>query len=516
MSDVSPAVDPKTAQRLRARRIVVVDTAASRAHAFAQALQQSGAAVATISPADKDYRAAHALDADVMLVNEDEPESCRALVLALRQHPRSRWSTVLPISFSALWPSDADQPDVASIADQVNGFATALVELTVRAKGKLPHDAPLEPLGPSRTLRALASTGRSLRVALSDERIRAELELTESGHVGGLLAWIAGAEAPLSGAEALSVVLAIPSGQLHIEEERGEPALPRWNIELTAALERAAVITQERGLHPTVPQLSFADILAEASALGRDRILLPVARPEPPPPPTPASDPAPAEAIASVSVTCETSEPPIVERRSRAAKPSRTSARTLAMAFALLGACTLAFAVQVRSRRHEASGARSERTAAPFTGSLATALAHHQPKHVLAAAPPPAAALPSAEPVLAAPAEAAPAPRELSRSEREQVKRIVKRAHHYLRAKRYATAAVAYEKALALDSSHVIALRALVRIHLHERDVEEALRWAQRLAQLEPDSSVSQRLLGDARALSDDDALPAAERKIKQ
>jgi hypothetical protein len=496
MSDVSPAVDLKTAQRLRARRIVVVDAVASRAQAFAQALQQSGAVVATISPADKDYQAAHALDADVLLVNEDEPESCRALVLALRQHPRSRWSTVLPISFAALWPIDAEQPDVASIADQVNGFATVLAELTVRAKGKLPHATAIEPLGPSRTLRALGSTGRSLRVALSDERIRAELELTESGRIGGVLAWIAGAEAPLSGAEALSVVLAIPSGQLHIEEERGEPALPRWNIELTAALECAAVITQERGLHPTVPQLSFADILAEASALGLDRIL-PAPRPEPPPDPTRVSEPAP-------SMTPEMSEPPIEERCNRAAEPSRMPARTLAMAFALLGACAVAFAAQVRSRRHEVSGARSEQTAASYTGSLATAVAHHPSQlDALAAAPPrPATSQPPSEPVLAAPAEVAPAPRELSRGEREHVKRIVKRAHHYLRAKRYATAAAAYEKALALDSSHVIAMRALVRIHLHARDVEAALLWAERLAEIEPDSSVSQRLLGDARALS--------------
>ena len=489
MSGVSHAVDPKTAQRLRARRIIVVDADASRAQAFAQALQQSGAAVATVSPADKDYQEAHALDADVLLVNEDEPESCRALVLALRQHPRTRWSTVLPISFAALWPSDAAQPDVASIADQVNDFATALVELTVRAKGKLPHDAPLEPLGPSRTLRALASTGRSLRIALSDERIRAEIELTESGHIGGALAWIAGAEAPLSSAEALSAVLAIPSGQLHIEEERAEPALPRWHIELTAALASAAVITQERGLHPTVPQLSFADILAEASAMGGDRILLPAPRPEPAPTPEPALRPEPPPQPTAVS------EP--------VTKPARVTARTLAMAFALLGACALAFAVQVRNRRLEVPGAVHERTAALFTGSLATALAHHQQQPVLAAAPPqPAAAQTSAEPALGAPAEAAPAPHELSRSELEQVKRTVKRANHYLRAKRYATAAAAYSKVLALDSSHVIALRALVRIHLHERDVEEALRWAQRLVELEPDSSVSQRLLRDAHALS--------------
>jgi len=484
MSGVSHAVDPKTAQRLRARRIVDAD--ALRAHALAQALQQSGASAVTITPADADHHAAHALDADVLLVNEDEPEPCRALVLALRHHPRTRWSTVLPISFATLWPSAADQPDVALIADLVNGFATALAELTVRAKGKLPHDTLLEPLGPSRSLRALGSTGRSLRIVLSDARVRAEIELTE-GHVGGVRAWIAGARAPLFDAEALSVMLAMSSGQMHIDE-RGEPELASWNIELAAALSNAAVITQERGLHPTVPQLSYAEILARASAIGRASGRPTTPEREPKPQPTPLSDPAPAY------------EPPIVEKRARAAARTRMPARTLAMAFTLLGTSALALALQARTGWHDAPGARTKRSAPSYTGSLATAAALANPE------PEPLHAL-ATEPVLGTPAQAAPAPREPSRAELEQAKRIVKRAHRYLRDKRYATAALAYSKVLALDWSHVIALRALVRIHLHERNVEQALRWAERLAELEPDSSLSQLLLGDAHALSGNAAL---------
>jgi tetratricopeptide (TPR) repeat protein len=113
----------------------------------------------------------------------------------------------------------------------------------------------------------------------------------------------------------------------------------------------------------------------------------------------------------------------------------------------------------------------------------------------------------AAEPVPGGQVQATQASREPSRSELQQAKRIVKRAHHYLRAKRYATAAAAYAKVLALDSSHVIATRALVRIHLRERNTEQALRWAQRLVELEPDDSLSLLLLGDAHALSGDAAL---------
>jgi tetratricopeptide (TPR) repeat protein len=486
MSVGSQGVDPKTAQRLRARRIIVVDAASSRAQAFAEALQQSGAAVAMITPSDKDYQAAHALDADVLLVNEDEPEPCRALVLALRQHPRTRWSTVLPVSFAALWPSESEEPDVATIADQVTGFATALVELTVRAKGKLPYEAPLEPLGPSRTLRALATTGRSLRITLEDGRMRAELELDE-GRLAGARAWLDKVQTPLEDAEALSDVLAMSAGRLRIEE-RGELALASWNVELTVALAKAAEITREREHHATVPQLSFADILAEARAKGRDLGYVPPTERVTIPNAAPVDDAAPAPAV------------PIVERRNRSAAPPRMRARTLAMAFALLGTSALAVALHTRTDARHVAGTRSARAAASYTASLATAV----PRPELQPAPTQTVIEPAT-----APQEAAPEVREPTRSELAQAKRIIKRANHYLRAKRYATAAAAFTKALALAPSHGHAMRALVRIHLRERNADDALHWAEQLAALEPDDSTSQRLLGDAHALSGDTARAA-------
>jgi hypothetical protein len=258
-------------------------------------------------------------------------------------------------------------------------------------------------------------------------------------------------------------------------------------VELTAALANAAAITQEREHHATVPQLSFADILAEARAKGRDLSGMSAL------PPEPIAEPVQPDAMDPAFAERETYAPALAQERVRLLKPKRRPARTLAMAFALLGTSAFAFAVHVRE-------GRSSRSVAAYSGSLATAYAQPEPPRPSPPAPPPPEA--ASEPVVAAPVESPPVLREPTRSELAQAKRLVKRASRYVSEKRYATAALAYTKALALVPDHVKAMRALVRIHVRERNVEDALHWAEQLARLEPHNSMSQRLLDDARALS--------------
>src|SRR5690606_38367490 len=101
----------------------------------------------------------------------------------------------------------------------------------------------------------------------------------------------------------------------------------------------------------------------------------------------------------------------------------------------------------------------------------------------------------------------APKPRVPSRRELKEAQRTTKRAHRYLRSERYERAAAAYKGALALAPEYAPALIGLTRVHLHDRDATEALRYAERLAALAPDDKVTQLLLGDAHALSGDSAL---------
>ncbi|HMI92174.1 MAG TPA: hypothetical protein VK509_12450 [Polyangiales bacterium] len=305
----------------------MVDSDAGRARALAQALQSSGATVIAISAEDADHHSAHGLDAEVMLVNADEADACRPVVAMLRAHPRTRWTTVVPLSFAELWPSSADAPDLAAIANAVGTLAVSAVELAVRTKGKLPYDTVLEPLGPSRTLRALGNTGRKLRVLLSDGRMRAELEL-EDGKLGGVRVCFKGAQRTLVNAPALAEVLALSMAEVRVEE-RTTATLSDWNVSLTAALATAAAIglpgsahsgtrpviaaaesepadagaadeanpdpgakadkarvqdgkpAPQRVMQPTVPQISLADALAgepAAEAPAQERAVEPASR----------------------------------------------------------------------------------------------------------------------------------------------------------------------------------------------------------------------------------------------
>jgi hypothetical protein len=261
---------------LKSRRVIVVDVDPERAHSLARALQACGATAVVVSHVDAELQSAHALDADVMLVAGDDPAASRPVVDALQAHPRTRWVSVVPISDAQLTPGGA-APDLTSIANAIERSLAPAVELAVRAKGKLPHETRVETLGAYRLLRVLGDTRRALHVVLWDGRIWAELEL-EDGRVCSARARGAEPEQTLSRAHALAAVLELGSGHVRIEE-RPADAASDWNVSLSAALAKAAVIESlapSRGdcadgaapipPAPTVPHIS----LAAAMALGEE------------------------------------------------------------------------------------------------------------------------------------------------------------------------------------------------------------------------------------------------------
>jgi tetratricopeptide (TPR) repeat protein len=578
------------------RRLIVVDAEPARARRLAQALQASGASVVPVSPADDDHRNAHGLDAEVMLVNAEEADACQPVVAALRAHPRTRWATVVPLSFAELWPQPDEQPDLATVASAVGTLTVSAVELAVRTKGRLPYETVLEPLGPSRTLRALGNTGRKLRVFVSDGRVRAELEL-EDGMVGGARARLAGSARTLSNAHALAEVLAMTSAQVRVEE-RTTAALKDWNVSLTAALASAAAIglprsarsgtravisaadadaadsglsllpddrnhggTAPRGMQPTVPQISRADVLASAAELVQV-----VYEPEderepafevecvPGPERDDADEPArrrsqrPTEREISLAVVLAELEAERSASRTDAAAdqaprleaipelfaeadeqhPSRPRMGGLQVA-ARVAAGTVAVALAAVLTGVALFAPHSGRV---LDGSVQRALASTQPVRALelfppaqASAPSPprppgaareALAMPATEPVgeLASPSTspgaaaaqplAAPAPP--SRAALERAKLLVKSASRHQRAKRQVEAAADYLRALDLDPQQVAAVTGLVRVQLQAKNGADALRWAERLIALQPEGRTSLLLLGDAHALAGNDA----------
>jgi len=557
----NPAV--KSQPRLISRRLIVVDVDAERARALARALQISGATVIAVSTADADHQAAHGLDAEVMLVNADEADACRPVVAELRSHPRTRWTTVVPLSFEELWPDRAEPPDLVAIANAVGTLAVSAVELAVRTKGRLPYDTVLEPLGPSRTLRALGNTGRKLRVVLSDGRMRAELEL-EDGKIGGVRARFAGAEPTLCNAHALVEVLALSTAEVRVEE-RTTATLSDWNVSLTTALATAAALGQtrwarsgtrpviatpeperaeaeahtsvangtrggqaapQRIMQPTVPQIS----LAEALAIGVDAAPsahAPEGEPARRRSQQPTAQISLADALAEADVV-RASDPqgaPVAEPSSEprahdddappaiapapapAPAPARRRVVGTLTAAAVASAVALASAALfVRFGRAPEERAQSSLTAIQQAGALEPARA--QPHPPAASKAQPAAETAAETDVALVRAQVDPAPQPVAaaptRQELERAERLVKSASRRQRARRHAEATAGYLQALELAPDHSAAVLGLVRVQLQLKNGPEALRWARRLSALQPERRTSLLLLGDAHALNGD------------
>ena len=525
MGSTKHAVDTRTFERLRSRRLLIVDSRVDRGEALALALRRSGASAVALSPDFADYAAAHALDVEAMLVNEDELEACRPLVIALRCHPRTRWATVLPVSFSALWPDGAEQPDVAAIADEVNRHVASLMELSVRAKGKLPYETALEPIGPNRILRVLDNTGRKLRVVLSDARICAELELGEQ-RVSRVRAVLSDDARPLVDIEALAALLALQSGRVRIEEG-SEPRHAGWKATLPAALEAAAALAWEgatgaeeppassgvrpavsarssalgsapappRAVRPTVPQITVAEAWNEdddpiAGDIDADGSFEDAQRPSSRPTVEVTAAPP------SVPPVSAAPSPALAAKRARHGRKARVAAIAIALAAASASLAALFWASHPAWPSFAAQRAAAPRALPPYARVVPAAEAATQP----AAAAQTEAASEAGAPVAVAP----PAPRQPSASELERARSITLRGHHYLRADHRKTAATAYLKALAIAPDYVPAITPLVRIYLELGNAPEALHWAARLVTLDPEDATAQLLLGDAHALSGD------------
>jgi hypothetical protein len=347
--------------------------------------------------------------------------------------------------------------------------------------------------------------------------------------------------------EALAAILAMSSGDLRIDDWQ-ESGKPRWNAPLTAALDGASALAMIASgeqapapaasgvrpaiseqfassgalpglssgavnLKPTVPQIAVSDVLVEAALMGLEPDVDPAAEAAADPEPL-AAVPAALEAIPSdeeVTAHAIVVDEVLAPDRSVAsfvvsdAPPRRQRSRAprivLAAALALVAATAVTWFARSPSR--PTPSASTQPSAQPLVAQAAARAA-------AGAVLPTAGELQPAQPSAEAPATPLPAPRQPSRSELKHARRIVKRGDHYLQDDRPQTAAEAYLKALAIAPDYAAAIRPLVQIYLRRGSAAEARKWAEHLAAVEPDSSLSHLLLGDAYALGSEDALATA------
>jgi hypothetical protein len=298
-SDTFPVTNPserdaeaKALQRLRSRRLIVIEPDLTRALALAEALRASEASVAVVN-SEADLVAALTLDAEAVLVDAGElAERCKPLIDLLPHHPRTRWASVIPVASTQLWPPGARMPALAAIASQVASAAAPAVELAVRAKGKLPHETQLETLGLCRMLRVLSDTQRALRIELSGEWGSAVLELGAEGKILAAQARSADRGLEVTNLDALSVMLALSTARVRILAGSAKPTRG-WSLPLSVAMTRATALLQAEisaitesqhapapeplrpsgqptrpppssSVQPTRPQISLAEAMASA------------------------------------------------------------------------------------------------------------------------------------------------------------------------------------------------------------------------------------------------------------
>ncbi len=241
---------------LPGRRVLVLGQDRQRTEALAQELRALEATVVAASDKDVDLERARSLDPEVLIIRLGDLEGPFSNVAdAFRQDLRMRWASVLVVPDDHSWLPGSDGPRIGSVAAKVAELTQADRDLSERALAESTLDLRLEVLGPSRTLRVLASTAKTLRLSVHHPRAKVEIDL------GGRLIMGAAGQSKgqgaeeLSGIRALAAFLALGTARVHVEERsEGEFTDLMSPVDLTLAMASDGVLP----LKPSIPPQQIA------------------------------------------------------------------------------------------------------------------------------------------------------------------------------------------------------------------------------------------------------------------
>jgi len=230
--------DKKSLPILQDRRLLVVDSEYERANALASALQLAGAQAIALTPQTADFKSASQIDPEVVLISPQDLEGpCKHIMDIIQQDRRMRWATKLLAPRDEVWPKGAKQPLLSPIAARIARLIKPAEHLAAQLRTNRPFDTRLEILGPGRLLRILAESNRNLKVNLKHPRLSVEIEL-----IDGRMHTIKGLDQinknPLDNMAALSALLVVNSGRIHVEQL--EPNLRLFNMGVGDAFTEAA------------------------------------------------------------------------------------------------------------------------------------------------------------------------------------------------------------------------------------------------------------------------------------
>jgi Flp pilus assembly protein TadD/DNA-binding NarL/FixJ family response regulator len=307
---------------IQALRVVLADDNTPRADAVAQELRARGVTVVVtdLSPSATRFQTLRQADPTVFVIGEDHAHgSGYDLLRGIRRDSRLRWASLLVVRWEEIWSEERGSPTTARLESTLAGLVESERALFARAETRVAFDTRLETTGPARCLRTLEKSLLPLRIRVENPRVEITVDLSD-----GL---IVGAEGktrdleprPLSGVSALSALLVLGSGRVHIEPV-DQPAYANVMTPVEAALNMADAETPP--ISPSIPAagtMSLApprpnDAPAPASGSLRPAPIVAVGN-------APAQPPRPAPVAAAPKVLNRPAAPPPPDMRPRMATP---------------------------------------------------------------------------------------------------------------------------------------------------------------------------------------------------
>lgn len=249
-SDDKPKADVTL---LRGLRLLLMDDDPARADGLAQALRAHGALVGVTEASARGLRRARGLDPAVIILDASTIEGAGfEAVRKIRRDPRLRWAGLLVAPWDEIWPKGAASPDVEELAGRIAPLVEHDRALRTRAADGAAFDTRLELTGPSRMLRVLANLEGTRHLSVRGAQATLELDVGD-GLVIGATGKVGDRE--VEGTGALSVLLALSAGRVHVER-RTHPATATVMTPVDQALDAAARSVKAGPSKPPAPLLS--------------------------------------------------------------------------------------------------------------------------------------------------------------------------------------------------------------------------------------------------------------------
>jgi DNA-binding response OmpR family regulator/Tfp pilus assembly protein PilF len=209
-----------TADDVAGLRILLADEDAARADTVAQALRghKAEVVVTDFDPPDTRFQRLRQLDPAILMI--DEP-SLRGpgfrLVRRMRRDTRLRWGSLLVVRWDEIWTNTDGAAKIARTLGTLAALAEPERSLAERIDLGSSFDTRLEITGPSRLLRAVAGSPHTTRLTVHNPRIQVRVDVSDHLIAGARAQLQQDAGPPLEGAVALSALLVLGTGRVHIE-----------------------------------------------------------------------------------------------------------------------------------------------------------------------------------------------------------------------------------------------------------------------------------------------------------